>query len=111
MENKTDLEVSQEFGTNFKEVLAKFPDSINSNLSKYSRLIVWLIAFTATLSIAGVAFNLAHVLQRLPIFGSVFELVGLIGSSQFVWQNLRTAEQREKLYLKYLALKAEVLGS
>lgn len=111
LEAAEDKEVYDEYQDEVLGFLGKIPDFVNPFLIKYKKVII-----SAAVLIGGGAFgvfgiDVAHKFESIPLFGSLFELVGVYIVLKFAYKNFLKAEDRAVLLEKLSAIKDQVFGS
>jgi VIT1/CCC1 family predicted Fe2+/Mn2+ transporter len=107
--NSTD-EQWQEIGAKVSDFIADLPAYLSDFFGEYKRPIITISLIIASLIAVKLLLAVLGAINDLPLFSSVFELVGMGYSAWFVWRYLLKASTREQLANEFGSLKEQVLG-
>lgn len=100
----------QEIGTKVSDFLADLPAYLSDFFGEYKRPIVTISLIIASLIAVKLLLAVLSAINDLPLFSSLFELIGMGYSAWFVWRYLLKASTREQLANDFGSLKEQVLG-
>lgn len=100
----------QEIGAKVSDFLADLPAYLSDFFGEYKRPIVTISLIIASLIAVKLLLAVLSAINDLPLFSSLFELVGMGYSAWFVWRYLLKASTREQLATDFGSLKEQVLG-
>ncbi len=100
----------QEIGTKVSDFLADLPAYLSEFFGEYKRPIVTISLIIASLVAVKLLLAVLGAINDLPLFSSLFELIGMGYSAWFVWRYLLKASTREQLATDFGSLKEQVLG-
>lgn len=100
----------QEVGAKVSEFLSDLPAYLSTFFGEYRRPIITISLLIASLIAVKLLLAVLGAINDLPLFSSVFELVGMGYSAWFVWRYLLKASTREQLASEFGSLKEQVLG-
>jgi hypothetical protein len=100
----------KEIGEKVSDFLADLPAYLSDFFGEYKRPIVTIGLIIASLIAVKLLLAVLSAINDLPLFSSLFELVGMGYSAWFVWRYLLKASTREQLATDFSALKEQVLG-
>lgn len=101
----------KEIGEKVSDFLADLPAYLSDFFGEYRRPIITISLIIASLIAIKLLLAILGAINDLPIFSSLFELIGMGYSAWFVWRYLLKASTREQLASDFSALKEQVLGS
>ncbi|MCU0526356.1 MAG: CAAD domain-containing protein [Elainella sp. Prado103] len=101
----------KEIGEKVSDFLADLPAYLSDFFGEYRRPIITISLIIASLIAIKLLLAILGAINDLPIFSSLFELIGMGYSAWFVWRYLLKASTREQLATDFSALKEQVLGS
>lgn len=93
------------------EFLADLPSYLSDFFGEYKRPIVNIGLLIAALIALKLLLAVLGAINDLPIFSSVFELIGMGYSAWFIWRYLLKASTRQQLGSDFTALKEQILGN
>jgi CAAD domains of cyanobacterial aminoacyl-tRNA synthetase len=93
------------------EFLADLPSYLSDFFGEYKRPIVNIGLIIAALIALKLLLAVLGAINDLPIFSSMFELIGMGYSAWFIWRYLLKASTREQLGSDFTALKEQILGN
>jgi hypothetical protein len=100
----------QEIGAKVSDFLADLPAYLSDFFGEYKRPIVTISLIIASLIAVKLLLAVLGAINDLPLFSSLFELIGMGYSAWFVWRYLLKASTREQLASEFGSLKEQVLG-
>lgn len=100
-----------EVGAKVSDFLADLPAYLSDFFGEYKRPIITIGLIIATLIAVKLLLAVLGAINDLPLFSSVFELIGMGYSAWFIWRYLLKASTREQLGSDFSALKEQVLGN
>lgn len=110
LDEVTDEEVKEVYGFEFLDFLDGIPDVFNAYLVMYKDFIIKVLLAVLGVGLSILGINVAHKLEGIPLFGSLFELVGLFVVGKFTRDNLLNSTDRAALLERLAELKEEYLG-
>lgn len=100
----------REVGTKVSDFLADLPTYLSEFFGEYKRPIVTIGLIIASLIALKLLLAVLSAINDLPLFSSLFELIGMGYSAWFVYRHLLTASARENLAGEFSSLKQQVIG-
>lgn len=100
----------REIGEKVSDFLADLPAYLSDFFGEYKRPIVTIGLIIAALVAVKLLLAVLSAINDLPLFSSLFELIGMGYSAWFVWRYLLKASTREQLAVDFNSLKEQVLG-
>lgn len=100
----------REIGEKVSDFLADLPAYLSDFFGEYKRPIVTISLIIAALIAVKLLLAILSAINDLPLFSSLFELIGMGYSAWFVYRYLLKASTREQLGTEFSALKEQVLG-
>lgn len=100
----------REVGAKVSDFLADLPTYLSDFFGEYKRPIVTIGLFIASLIALKLLLAVLSAINDLPLFSSLFELIGMGYSAWFVYRHLLTASARESLAGEFSSLRQQVLG-
>jgi hypothetical protein len=109
---KTDSSDEQwrEVGAKVSDFLADLPTYLSDFFGEYKRPIITIGLVIASLIALKLLLAVLSAINDLPLFSSLFELIGMGYSAWFVYRHLLTASARENLASEFSSLKQQVIG-
>lgn len=101
----------KEIGEKVSDFLADLPAYLSDFFGEYRRPIVTIGLIIGALISVKLLLAVLGAINDLPIFSSLFELIGMGYSAWFIWRYLLKASAREQLATDFNSLKEQVLGS
>jgi hypothetical protein len=92
------------------DFLADLPAYLSDFFGEYKRPIITIGLIIASLVAVKLLLAILSAINDLPLFSSLFELIGISYSAWFVWRYLLKASTREQLAGEFSSLKEQVLG-
>jgi hypothetical protein len=100
----------REVGAKVSDFLADLPTYLSEFFGEYKRPIVTIGLIIASLIALKLLLAVLSAINDLPLFSSLFELIGMGYSAWFVYRHLLTASARENLASEFSSLKQQVIG-
>jgi CAAD domains of cyanobacterial aminoacyl-tRNA synthetase len=100
----------QEVGAKVSDFIADLPAYLSEFFGEYKRPIITIGMIIASLIAVKLLLAVLSAINDLPLFSSLFELVGMGYSAWFIWRYLLKASTREQLAGEFSSLKEQVLG-
>lgn len=92
------------------DFIADLPAYLSDFFGEYKRPIITIGLIIASLIAVKLLLAVLGAINDLPLFSSIFELVGMGYSAWFVWRYLLKASTRQQLATEFGTLKEQVLG-
>jgi CAAD domains of cyanobacterial aminoacyl-tRNA synthetase len=100
----------KEVGSKVSDFLADLPTYLSDFFGEYRRPIITIGLVIASLIALKLLFAVLGAINDLPLFSSLFELIGMGYSAWFIYRHLLTASARENLSSEFTSLKQQVVG-
>jgi hypothetical protein len=100
----------KEVSAKVSDFLADLPAYLSDFFGEYKRPIITISLIIASLVAVKLLLAVLSAINDLPLFSSLFELIGISYSAWFVWRYLLKASTREQLASEFSSLKEQVLG-
>jgi hypothetical protein len=100
----------QEIGAKVSEFLSDLPGYLSTFFGEYRRPIINISLFIAALVAIKLLLAVLGAINDLPLFSSLFELIGMGYSAWFVWRYLLKASTREQLLGELGSFKEQIMG-
>jgi ABC-type transport system involved in cytochrome bd biosynthesis fused ATPase/permease subunit len=100
----------QQFAQQVADFLAQLPEYLGSFSQKYGQAIITVLLIVAALVTSKVVLAVLNAINDLPLISAVFELIGIIYSTWFIFRYLIKASTRKELTEEIETLKTQVFG-
>jgi CAAD domains of cyanobacterial aminoacyl-tRNA synthetase len=100
----------REVGEKVSDFLADLPAYLSDFFGEYKRPIVTISLIIGALIAVKLLLAVLSAINDLPLFSSLFELIGMGYTAWFVYRYLLKASTREQLATEFSSLKEQVLG-
>ena len=100
----------QDVSAKVSDFIADLPAYLSDFFGEYKRPIITIGMIIASLIAVKLLLAVLGAINDLPLFSSVFELIGMGYSAWFIWRYLLKASTREQLASEFGTLKEQVLG-
>lgn len=100
----------RDIGEKVSDFLADLPAYLSDFFGEYKRPIITISLIIASLIAVKLLLAVLSAINDLPLFSSLFELIGMGYSAWFVYRYLLKASTREQLAGEFSSLKEQVLG-
>jgi hypothetical protein len=100
----------REIGEKVSDFLADLPAYLSDFFGEYKRPIVTIGLILGALIAVKLLLAVLGAINDLPLFSSLFELIGMGYSAWFIYRYLLKASAREQLASEFSSLKEQVMG-
>lgn len=100
----------REIGEKVSDFLADLPAYLSDFFGEYKRPIVTIGLILGALIAVKLLLAILGAINDLPLFSSLFELIGMGYSAWFIYRYLLKASAREQLANEFSSLKEQVMG-
>jgi hypothetical protein len=100
----------REIGEKVSDFLADLPAYLSDFFGEYKRPIVTIGLILGALIAVKLLLAVLGAINDLPLFSSLFELIGMGYSAWFIYRYLLKASAREQLANEFSSLKEQVMG-
>lgn len=100
----------REVGAKVSDFLADLPAYLSEFFGEYKRPIITIGLIIGALIAVKLLLAVLGAINDLPLFSSLFELIGMGYSAWFIWRYLLKASTREQLASEFTSLREQVLG-
>lgn len=100
----------REVGAKVSDFLADLPAYLSEFFGEYRRPIITIGLIIGALIAVKLLLAVLGAINDLPLFSSLFELIGMGYSAWFIWRYLLKASTREQLASEFTSLREQVLG-
>jgi hypothetical protein len=100
----------REVGAKVSDFLADLPAYLSDFFGEYKRPIITIGLIIGALIAVKLLLAVLGAINDLPLFSSLFELIGMGYSAWFIWRYLLKASTREQLASEFTSLREQVLG-
>ncbi|QLE56319.1 CAAD domain-containing protein [Nostoc sp. TCL26-01] len=100
----------QQFGQQVADFLAQLPEYLGSFYQKYGQAIITVLLIVAAIVTSKVVLAVLDAINDLPLISAIFELIGIIYSTWFIFRYLIKASTRKELTQEIETLKTQVFG-
>lgn len=100
----------REIGEKVSDFLADLPAYLSDFFGEYKRPIVTIGLILGALIAVKLLLAILGAINDLPLFSSLFELIGMGYSAWFIYRYLLKASAREQLASEFSSLKEQVMG-
>ncbi|MBF2050044.1 MAG: CAAD domain-containing protein [Leptolyngbya sp. IPPAS B-1204] len=100
----------REIGAKISDFLADLPAYLSDFFGEYKRPILTISLIIGALIAVKLLLAVLGAINDLPLFSSLFELIGMGYSAWFIWRYLLKASTREQLANEFTSLREQVLG-